>query len=133
MNNKESIYVLVYMSNAKDNLRAQELYDIISKSASANRAHDVTGFLMFKTGKFIQVLEGEKTKIKTLYGNITRDDRHSDCRVIIEGFDTIRNFPDWSLHLNSFEKFPYFSKEEINNGSVLGVIDIIDKFDKMNY
>lgn len=126
-------YKLVYISNANNDLLATELYDIIKISTINNRKLGISGMLFFKSGMFMQVLEGDKDTIVNLYYNhIVHDNRHHDCKVVIEGYDNRKTFERWDMHFNAFDRYPYFEKEDLENDTDLGIYNFLDKFDKNN-
>ena len=46
------------------------LSDIMTVAQRENLAHQITGFLCFGNGYFFQYIEGEKSAIEQLFGNI---------------------------------------------------------------
>ena len=45
----------------------------------------------------MQLLEGEKRSVETLYAKIGQDPRHNDLTTIWEGAEDEREFPSWSM------------------------------------
>ncbi len=62
-----------------------------------NLTLEITGALAYSNGWFIQVLEGDKAKVKALYEAITRDPRHTHLTIVIEEDVAARSFADWSM------------------------------------
>ena len=91
------VFRLVYSSKAVARVDDRELQDILSKARSNNPQHDLTGLLLFYEGEFLQVLEGPKDEVETLFKRIANDPRH----VTVKRLDTrdvgARLFGDWSM------------------------------------
>jgi hypothetical protein len=62
-----------------------------------NKASEITGVLLSGNGVFLQVLEGDRSKINQLYANILNDQRHKDIELLhYEEIDQ-RVFFAWSM------------------------------------
>ena len=64
---------------------AQAIQDLLEYSRDWNADNKVTGMLMFSTGRFAQIIEGEKRLLESLYGRICCDGRHRDVRQLEHG------------------------------------------------
>ena len=71
------LHSIVYLSSGDPNLTEEDLRKILVASRKNNRALDITGVLLYGKGAFIQVLEGEKVNIDSVYCKIYADERHS--------------------------------------------------------
>ena len=58
---------------------------------------ELTGVLLFKDGSVLQVLEGEREIVKTLYAKIVKDSRVVNPLILIQRNSTEREFPNWSM------------------------------------
>eukprot|EP00668_Euglena_longa_P002763 GGOE01003226.1.p1 GENE.GGOE01003226.1~~GGOE01003226.1.p1 ORF type:complete len:933 (-),score=213.85 GGOE01003226.1:60-2642(-) len=76
-----------------------ELDGIASSSALRNQAFDVTGFLIFASPYFVQVLEGPPDAVAAMYSTISQDPRHTDRIVVMDVHPESRNFADWQLKM----------------------------------
>ena len=97
---------LIYVSSATRVMSEEDLEAILEKSRVKNASLGITGMLLYATGNFIQVLEGEKEAVDELYATIEKDERHRDCMLLLEEEITERNFPAWSMgfrHLHELE------------------------------
>jgi hypothetical protein len=88
---------LVYVSTATIPFFRLDLRELLSKSRDNNAKLGITGMLLFKDGNFLQVLEGEREKVRALYQKIGEDPRHSNLATLFEGASDHRDFPDWSM------------------------------------
>lgn len=69
---------LVYMSRAQEDLKDQDIENIL-RLHGLNSKNNITGLLLFHSGIFLQVLEGDKNTIQELYYKKIRvDNRHTD-------------------------------------------------------
>jgi Sensors of blue-light using FAD len=87
----------VYSSRALKPFTHDELMDLLAKSRTNNESLGITGMLLYKEGEFMQVLEGDATKVSALSARIAEDPRHTDFVKIMERPCTDREFPDWSM------------------------------------
>jgi hypothetical protein len=83
------LYVSVASSNAQGTLN-----NILEVSERKNTLHDVTGLLVFRSGTFIQLIEGVRADVRALYKNILRDRRHFNVREVLAFESRERMFPD---------------------------------------
>lgn len=74
-----------------------EIKKILNKARVFNSSQAISGILLFRSEIFIQLLEGDKEKVKALYEKIKQDPRHSNVTdiAVIEGGTRI--FTDWDM------------------------------------
>lgn len=92
-----SLIHLIYISAARDDLDTTELDRILAAAASRNSPEQVTGMLLYASGSFLQVLEGEAAAVDALFARIRRDPRHGGIYVIERAAIAERSFPSWSM------------------------------------
>jgi Sensors of blue-light using FAD len=97
------MYYLVYSSIASVGLSEDDLRDILQSSQLRNADLNLTGMLLYCNGKFLQVLEGKKEDVNSLFYKISRDTRHRDLSVLLEGTIGERNFKNWSMGFKSLD------------------------------
>ena len=81
---QEDFVQLIYLSNAKPELKQAELDRILEVSRRNNPSRGITGLLVFANGVFIQVLEGPSTGVHKLFETICDDSRHQDVSMLGE-------------------------------------------------
>lgn len=88
---------LMYASRAADSVDHEALLAILRKSKAENSANGITGVLCFSGGIFLQLLEGGRQQVNTLYNRIAADSRHRD--VVLLSYEEIgeRRFAGWSM------------------------------------
>ena len=88
---------LMYASRAADSVKPDGLNAILKRSATHNPAAGITGVLCFSGNVFLQVLEGGRSQVSSLYNRITTDPRHHD--VVLLSYEEIeeRSFAGWAM------------------------------------
>jgi hypothetical protein len=71
--------------------------EILSASQRNNGRDGITGFLIFDKTYFIQILEGERSRVTDTYNRIARDSRHSTATIINVRDVPARLFPNWTM------------------------------------
>lgn len=97
------VYYLVYLSTATDLFSKEDLVSILTVSRANNSAHAITGILLYHNGNIIQVLEGEKGKVRNLYNKIGKDARHKGVIQLVDGLSEERSFADWSMGFKAID------------------------------
>ena len=129
-----SAYYLIYTSKATSLMPVSELLALLEQSRTDNSLHNITGMLLYAEGRFlndlegrfIQLLEGSREDVKTLYTAIKRDVRHKRLLLLAEGEIPSRIFKDWTMGFRLFtladhQKIPgYF---ELNDAFLTGHTD----------
>lgn len=97
------MYELVYYSEADKELTNEGVIDIIKQSRKFNNEVGITGCLLYHKQEFIQILEGKKETITSLFTKIKADDRHHDVILLHEGEKEQRAFHRWSMAYQKLE------------------------------
>ena len=88
---------LVYMSSAAEPFDDDALEEVLEHARSRNTADGLTGLLVHRNGRFMQLLEGPYDAVLSTYQRILADDRHEDVRLLAEESIHTRRFPEWSM------------------------------------
>lgn len=91
------MYRLVYVSAATIPFSKADLLALLSKAREKNDACGITGMLLYKDGDFLQLIEGQQSAVKSLFGIIKSDPRHSGTIVVEEEETAERLFESWSM------------------------------------
>ena len=98
----------IYCSKSVDNPLTPDALDaILEQSRTNNAAIDVTGMLLYESGAFFQVLEGERSVVEALYKRLAGDERHGNVIKLIQEPIEQRSFGDWSMG------YPRVSREQL--------------------
>jgi hypothetical protein len=92
---------IIYTSRAVVDFDDAALRALLSHSRERNSAADLSGFLVFAGGSFLQLLEGPAEAVEDTYARIASDPRHGDLRVLTDDRSTVRRFPDWAMGFDS--------------------------------
>ena len=88
---------IIYTSKATTRV-TPEMVELISEtSARNNRRIGVTGLLLYGSGNYLQVMEGEAENVGTLFQRIQKDPRHTDCKVLHRQPTGKRCFEGWQM------------------------------------
>jgi len=79
---------------------------ILEKSDSHNKKANITGVICHGSGLWLQVLEGERSKVNLLYARIMADRNHQNIQLLSMEEITQRRFGQWSMAL------VYLSKDD---------------------
>jgi len=88
---------LVYMSSAIESFDEDDLAAVLEYSRERNTADGLTGMLVHRNGRFMQLLEGPYDAVLSTYQRILEDERHDDVRLLVEESIHTRRFPEWSM------------------------------------
>ena len=88
---------LAYVSSTTGLLTVEEIARILVVSRENNSRQGITGLLVYKGGNVLQVLEGERDAVLSLYAKIRNDTRHDGVITLYTREIAGREFPQWSM------------------------------------
>lgn len=88
---------LVYMSVAADAMTDADLVAMLHEARLRNEALGVSGLLLAKGGRFLQVLEGQEWSVEDRFRAIERDPRHRDAKTLSREHVDARRFDGWAM------------------------------------
>jgi hypothetical protein len=88
---------VVYMSVAAVDFDDAALLRMLEEARLRNDALGVTGLLIHKDGRFMQVLEGPEHSVQNRLDAITADARHADVKSLVREDIDARRFDGWSM------------------------------------
>ena len=94
----------IYISRALYNFDNEELAQLAQKSGINNAKSNITGFLIYKSGYFLQYIEGSAHAISYLINKVVLDERHQIVYKLSKPVVSERKFDQWGMKLlnNSF-------------------------------
>ena len=122
---QEDFSFIIYISRGHKQLQKLELVDLCAKAAANNLKLGITGLLLCIGNSFVQVLEGEHKSIHDLYNKISKDPRHTQCRILFEGTTPERLFGQWNMNFMQMDDAYFLQYDEL--GEVKKYIDIVLK------
>jgi hypothetical protein len=86
-----------YASRAVEALPGNAIESILTTSRAHNPSNGITGILCYSGSMFIQVLEGGRSEVCSLYNAIVGDRRHTNVQIL--SFEEIRErkFCNWTM------------------------------------
>lgn len=88
---------LVYASSAVRPAAPEALETLLEKARAKNDRLGVTGMLLYREERFLQVLEGQEHTVRRLYDTIRRDERHTAVITLRECLIDERAFSGWMM------------------------------------
>lgn len=95
---------LVYVSTASEPMNEPDLAALLAQARERNERNDITGMLLYKDRRFIQLLEGHEEHVKKIFDSIKRDDRHHDVQLLWFRYAQYREFPDWTMGFQNIDQ-----------------------------
>ena len=136
---------MVYISSATLGLNERIITSIVKASQLNNQQLGVTGILLYNSGNFMQLLEGEAEKVESLYEKIKLDKRHTGVSLLMKETITGKNFHNWQMGYRNFNKLKAldpeilspFLEEELNfsiyKSNPHRALQFLETFKKINY
>lgn len=100
---KNNLIQKVYYSISNFEASPEFIKNILEPARIANQKQDITGCLIYHNNVFLQLLEGDKNKVKNLFNIISKDSRHREVTLIFEENINERIFPSWSMAFHEFD------------------------------
>lgn len=95
--NPDKLTHLIYTSAAAPGVAPTGLKTILQVARRKNAQRSVTGMLLYTSGSFFQVLEGDDATLTELFAIIASDPRHTGVTKIIHEPIAQRVFGDWTM------------------------------------
>jgi hypothetical protein len=93
----QTLVRLIYTSRCTAAADPAALNKICAVAQPNNRRDSITGVLLECQGRFLQALEGERSKVTARYAGILADPRHTDCVLLFLAPIDRRNWPEWDM------------------------------------
>ncbi|MEM1173666.1 MAG: BLUF domain-containing protein [Pseudomonadota bacterium] len=95
---------LIYVSVATEPLTSEALDELLAVARRNNKARRLTGMLLYKNQRFMQVLEGDDDEIGKLFDVVKQDPRHDRIDILRYEHILYRSFPDWSMAFQNIDE-----------------------------
>lgn len=110
---------VIYLSEATREFSQSAVVDLAHAAAEKNRALDVTGYLSYSRGRFVQYFEGEDDTVTELLNTIKCDPRHTFIQGVESHDLKERLFPSWSMRYISIDESKRFHLEHCIEDNLL--------------
>jgi len=97
MNPSVTVTQIFYASSLSKGTDEREIDAILTKAREYNSKNEITGVLLYYAEIFLQLIEGEKAKVETLYQKILSDSRHSNVIRLFDADKNERIYKDWDM------------------------------------
>lgn len=101
---------IVYSSSASHPFDDGELSALLALSRENNARNGLTGMLLYRSGRFLQVIEGPGDVLRERMSIIAADPRHLDVHILLQETIDERQFPDWTM---AYEPAPDADPDDI--------------------
>ncbi len=91
------IYQLNYHSVSRQGLGLDDLDQILGEATLENSSRNISGCLIYHDHRFVQILEGKKKDVLTVYRKIKGDKRHHSVTLLWESEVERRYFDRWNM------------------------------------
>ncbi len=112
-----SVFHLIYISKANQNLSYSDIQNILTASKKNNARDGITGLLILRDDYFVQLLEGSEAAVKKILGTIIMDERNSSLKVLLETTSDERLFDGWEMA---------FVDGDLSNNSTQELVDFFE-------
>ena len=118
------MFQIIYISQTAERLSEEELSVILGAARANNASMQVTGMLLYAGNTFLQVLEGARPVVESIYDKIFMDDRHARVKLLSAREVPQREFSDWSMGFRRLEEREVTSKAffELSKGTLPDMI-----------
>lgn len=121
----EPLKQLIYTSQCRTDPQSIVTPEFTEMIRARNAELAITGTLVWRDKRFMQILEGPATVINRMFGTILRDPKHHNLVLIFERIIYEREFPNWEM---AIQPLLQQSEETISNPCRRRGARIIDAF-----
>jgi Sensors of blue-light using FAD len=111
----KSLISLIYASRATECFHEHEIPDLLQQVRIANAKQEITGMLLYISGSFLQVLEGQPEMVDAVFSSILRDKKHTQVTLIARDSIPERAFEGWTMMHKTLDP--------VEAGELIGEID----------
>lgn len=115
------LYALVYLSKAVVDFDHTALQDLAHRAALKNEKLQISGYLCYKEGFFVQYLEGKKVHVVALYDEIEKDARHIILNMVETRDISSRKFMGWHMRYLLAHELQSFQLEDVLDWIIRGL------------
>jgi hypothetical protein len=91
------LYELIYVSVATRDMSPADVKSLLDNARQKNAQRNITGLLVYHHGEFMQLLEGDKEEIFSIYHKVSEDKRHRQVNLLWNGPIQERSFANWEM------------------------------------
>ena len=106
---------LIYASRSTECFHEHEIPDLLQQARIANAKQEITGMLLYISGSFLQVLEGQPEMVDAVFSRILKDNRHTQITLVAKESIPERAFEGWTMMHKTLDP--------VEAGELIGEID----------
>lgn len=88
---------IIYLSRPTEPVTFELLESISRISRLRNPALEITGLLLYGSGRFMQLVEGPESNVRALLDKVGSDPRHTEVEILFDRDIAKRFYPDWYM------------------------------------
>ena len=96
------VYSIIYKSKAQTDFNVFDIHKMLQKAKYFNKVKKITGLIIYHKSQFIQLIEGDKDAINSLYSSIQADKRHYDVETLLSKSSNQSLWNEWSMAFYDF-------------------------------
>lgn len=93
----QNLIRLTYVSTLQPEISNADIDDLVTRAATFNKSHSITGVLAIDNQRVCQILEGAKQDVERLFISIRNDQRHHTVTEIETRTIEACGFEDWGM------------------------------------
>ncbi len=97
------VFQLIYVSLAAEDFQSDALFEMRQRSRAKNERAGITGMLLYKERRFMQLLEGKEAAVRATYKVILKDPRHREVTTLLKVDTSMRDFEEWSMGFQNLQ------------------------------
>jgi len=111
----KSLISLIYASRSTEQFHEHEIPDLLHQIRLSNAKQEITGMLLYISGSFLQVLEGQPQMVDAVFSKILADKRNTQIRAIARESIPARAFEGWTMMHKTLDP--------VEAGELIGEVD----------
>lgn len=92
---------IAYVSAAVRPMSDDDIAALLSSARAKNGRDGITGALLYRGGRFAQIIEGPEEAVRAKLATIGADERHRNMQVMRDQPIRERQFPQWTMGFRS--------------------------------
>ncbi len=88
---------LIYASTLSDDTTFDDMQNVTASARKNNKQNGITGFLTISHAYALQILEGDRGIVSSVYNKIAKDTRHRNLTLLCMTPITQRKFDRWEM------------------------------------
>jgi hypothetical protein len=88
---------IIYLSRPIVPVTSELIESISMRARLRNPALEITGLLLYGSGRFMQLVEGPEPRVRTLLEKVGNDPRHTEIEILLDRNIETRFYPDWYM------------------------------------